>query len=111
MNTSPHMQQPAHPMEDHQDLRFEAEGGRLLAADSAAGAEQAPPDGPPPQAVPAENALRQMTEHLGDVYWIYDLPSRCFLYVSPAYEQRWMRSATAFLVCRCAGMAGFSARR
>jgi PAS domain S-box-containing protein len=45
----------------------------------------------------AENdeRLRQLAQSVNDVFWIYEPQSTRFLYVSPAYEREWMRSATA----------------
>ncbi|HEY3252986.1 MAG TPA: hypothetical protein VGJ91_03525, partial [Polyangiaceae bacterium] len=45
----------------------------------------------------AENdeRLRQLAQSVNDVFWIYEPQSTRFLYVSPAYEREWMRSAEA----------------
>jgi PAS domain S-box-containing protein len=39
--------------------------------------------------------LRQLAQSVNDVLWIYEPHSGLFLYVSPAYEREWMRSADA----------------
>jgi PAS domain S-box-containing protein len=39
--------------------------------------------------------LRQLAQSVNDVLWIYEPHSGLFLYVSPAYEREWMRSAEA----------------
>lgn len=39
--------------------------------------------------------LRQLVQGVIDVLWIYEPHSGLFLYVSPAYEREWMRSADA----------------
>jgi len=39
--------------------------------------------------------LRQLAQSVNDVLWIYEPHSSLFLYVSPAYEREWMRSAEA----------------
>jgi len=39
--------------------------------------------------------LRQLAQSVNDVFWIYEPQSARFIYVSPAYERAWMRSAAA----------------
>ena len=40
----------------------------------------------------SEERFRQMAENIGEVFWLYDVASRGFLYVSPAYEVVFGRS-------------------
>jgi len=48
------------------------------------------------QAVAREDGLlRQLSQSVTDVLWIYEPHSGLFLYVSHAYERKWMRSADA----------------
>jgi PAS domain S-box-containing protein len=42
-----------------------------------------------------EERFRQLVESMSDVFWIYEPQGTRFLYVSPAYEREWMRSAKA----------------
>jgi PAS domain S-box-containing protein len=43
----------------------------------------------------SEERFRQLVESMSDVFWIYEPQDTRFLYVSPAYEREWMRSAKA----------------
>ena len=43
----------------------------------------------------SEERFRQLVESMSDVFWIYEPQGTRFLYVSPAYEREWMRSAKA----------------
>jgi PAS domain S-box-containing protein len=43
----------------------------------------------------SEELFRQLAESVSDVLWIYEPQGARFLYVSPAYEREWMRSAKA----------------
>lgn len=43
----------------------------------------------------SEERFRQLADSVTDVFWIYEPQSERFLYVSPAYERDWMRSAKA----------------
>jgi PAS domain S-box-containing protein len=40
-----------------------------------------------------EEHFQQLAQSVNDVFWIYEPQSARFLYVSPAYEREWMRSA------------------
>src|SRR5690348_15799505 len=40
----------------------------------------------------SEERFRQVTEHVGDVFWMTDLEKSRMLYVSPGYYQVWGRS-------------------
>ena len=40
----------------------------------------------------SEERFRQVTEHVGDVFWMTDLEKSRMLYVSPGYQQVWGRS-------------------
>ncbi len=40
-----------------------------------------------------EERFRQMAENIADVFWIFDPQQRKILYVNPAYEKLWGRSA------------------
>jgi PAS domain S-box-containing protein len=42
-----------------------------------------------------EEHFQQLAQSVSDVFWIYEPQSARFLYVSPAYERDWMRSAAA----------------
>ncbi len=43
----------------------------------------------------SEERFRQLAASVSDVFWIYEPHDRRFLYVSPAYEREWKRSAKA----------------
>lgn len=39
----------------------------------------------------SEERFRQMSEHIRDVFWLYDTTQKKLLYISPAYEAMWGR--------------------
>ncbi|MBI3838259.1 MAG: PAS domain-containing protein [Planctomycetia bacterium] len=46
----------------------------------------------------SEERFRQMAEHIGDVFWIYDSTLSRVSYVSPAYEKIWGRTRESLLI-------------
>ncbi len=44
-----------------------------------------------------EERFRQLTEHIREVFWLWDVAARRLLYVSPAYEAIWGRSCQMLL--------------
>jgi PAS domain S-box-containing protein len=40
----------------------------------------------------SEERFRQLTENIEDVFWMFSVPQRALVYVSPAYAQIWGRS-------------------
>ena len=45
----------------------------------------------------SEERFRQLTEHIREVFWVYGITEERLLYVSPAYEDIWGRSAQNLL--------------
>jgi len=45
----------------------------------------------------SEERFRQLTEHIREVFWVYGITEERLLYVSPAYEEIWGRSAQNLL--------------
>ncbi len=43
----------------------------------------------------SEERFRQLTEHIREVFWIFDLAEERLIYISPAYEEVWGRSIQA----------------
>ncbi|WP_020656932.1 response regulator [Massilia niastensis] len=43
----------------------------------------------------SEERFRQLTDNIDDVFWMFSVPDRALLYVSPAYDAIWGRSAEA----------------
>jgi len=41
----------------------------------------------------SEERFRQLTDNIDDVFWMFSVPGRALVYVSPAYAQVWGRSA------------------
>jgi len=43
----------------------------------------------------SEERFRQLTDNIDDVFWMFAVPDRALVYVSPAYAMLWGRSATS----------------
>ena len=45
----------------------------------------------------SEERFRQLAEHIREVFWVYGLAEERILYISPAYEELWGRTAQTLL--------------